>query len=218
MLAGMSPIDSWVSQLPEALYIIRYSMVAPESLSRRPEPHCTRDCTLCIIIILGSPHLGPGCSFALWLLPGEPRKLPASLHSCFLHCRCWTGSRDRCFHYQGRTLCGIIYGTTLTCMVSPEGVHDVGQARAVQAEPFWPPVPQGSGAIRQPEQSRASLVSGFCPSLGSRSHYPWPLPGPFWICTTLVFTLAISGNLSNFLEKHGNTSFRYSPQFHKGEG
>ncbi|XP_006023441.1 protein YIPF2 isoform X1 [Alligator sinensis] len=41
------------------------------------------------------------------------------------------------------------------------------------------------------------------------------LYGPFWICTTLVFTLAISGNLSNFLEKHGNTSFRYSPQFHK---
>lgn len=35
------------------------------------------------------------------------------------------------------------------------------------------------------------------------------LYGPFWICATLVFTLAFSGNLSNFLEKKG------SPSFHK---
>ncbi|KAJ6657718.1 hypothetical protein lerEdw1_002219 [Lerista edwardsae] len=35
--------------------------------------------------------------------------------------------------------------------------------------------------------------------------------GPFWICATLVFTLAFSGNLSNFLEK------KSSPSFHKGE-
>uniref|UniRef100_A0A670KFJ9 Protein YIPF n=1 Tax=Podarcis muralis TaxID=64176 RepID=A0A670KFJ9_PODMU len=35
------------------------------------------------------------------------------------------------------------------------------------------------------------------------------LYGPFWICATLVFTLAISGNLSSFQEKKG------SPQFHK---
>ncbi|KAH0628644.1 hypothetical protein JD844_010026 [Phrynosoma platyrhinos] len=41
------------------------------------------------------------------------------------------------------------------------------------------------------------------------------LYGPFWICATLVFTLAISGNLSNFLEKMGSPSFHYSPQFHK---
>ncbi|KAM6475599.1 protein YIPF2 [Python bivittatus] len=41
------------------------------------------------------------------------------------------------------------------------------------------------------------------------------LYGPFWICATLVFTLAISGNLSNFLEKRGSSSFHYSPQFHK---
>ncbi|XP_060546234.1 protein YIPF2 isoform X3 [Pantherophis guttatus] len=42
------------------------------------------------------------------------------------------------------------------------------------------------------------------------------LYGPFWICATLVFTLAISGNLSYFLEKRGSSSFHYSPQFHKG--
>ncbi|XP_061439367.1 protein YIPF2 [Rhineura floridana] len=41
------------------------------------------------------------------------------------------------------------------------------------------------------------------------------LYGPFWICATLVFTLAVSGNLSNFLEKKGSSSFQYSPQFHK---
>ncbi|XP_020647255.2 protein YIPF2 [Pogona vitticeps] len=41
------------------------------------------------------------------------------------------------------------------------------------------------------------------------------LYGPFWICTTLIFTLAISGNLSNFLEKMGSPYFHYSPQFHK---
>lgn len=44
-----------------------------------------------------------------------------------------------------------------------------------------------------------------------------PLVGPFWICATLIFTLAISGNLSYFLEKRGSSSFHYSPQFHKGE-
>lgn len=38
------------------------------------------------------------------------------------------------------------------------------------------------------------------------------LTGPFWICATLV-TLALSSNLSNFLEKMGSPSF----QFHKGE-
>ncbi|XP_062975137.1 protein YIPF2 [Elgaria multicarinata webbii] len=40
------------------------------------------------------------------------------------------------------------------------------------------------------------------------------LYGPFWICATLVFTLAISGSVSNFLEKMNNSS-SYSPQFHK---
>ncbi|XP_066474219.1 protein YIPF2 [Tiliqua scincoides] len=35
------------------------------------------------------------------------------------------------------------------------------------------------------------------------------LYGPFWICATLVFTLAFSGNLSHFLEK------KSSPSFHK---
>lgn len=40
--------------------------------------------------------------------------------------------------------------------------------------------------------------------------------GPFWICVTLVFSVAISGNLSTFLSEMGNLTFHYRPQFHKG--
>lgn len=40
--------------------------------------------------------------------------------------------------------------------------------------------------------------------------------GPFWICVTLVFTVAISGNLSTFLSELGEPSYHYRPQFHKG--
>ncbi|XP_005994230.1 protein YIPF2 isoform X2 [Latimeria chalumnae] len=41
------------------------------------------------------------------------------------------------------------------------------------------------------------------------------LYGPFWICATLVFTVAISGNLSNFLMHKGDPRYHYSPEFHK---
>ncbi|TNN27577.1 Protein YIPF1 [Liparis tanakae] len=41
------------------------------------------------------------------------------------------------------------------------------------------------------------------------------LYGPFWICVTLVFSVAISGNLSTFLSEMGNPSFHYRPQFHR---
>lgn len=41
-------------------------------------------------------------------------------------------------------------------------------------------------------------------------------PGPFWICVTLVFSLAISGNLSTFLNSLGSTHYHYRPQFHRG--
>ncbi|NXT58290.1 YIPF1 protein, partial [Pluvianellus socialis] len=40
------------------------------------------------------------------------------------------------------------------------------------------------------------------------------LYGPFWICATLVFALAISGNLSHLAEKRTAPAFRYSPHFH----
>ncbi|XP_034046048.1 protein YIPF2 [Thalassophryne amazonica] len=41
------------------------------------------------------------------------------------------------------------------------------------------------------------------------------LYGPFWICVTLVFSVTISGNLSTFLSKMGNSSYHYRPQFHR---
>lgn len=61
------------------------------------------------------------------------------------------------------------------------------------------------------------------------SMLPWPgknfiqvhlrknpdLYGPFWICTTLVFAIAISGNLSTFLRHFGDSNFKYTPEFRK---
>ncbi|KAG7460132.1 hypothetical protein MATL_G00217940 [Megalops atlanticus] len=41
------------------------------------------------------------------------------------------------------------------------------------------------------------------------------LYGPFWICATLVFSVAISGNLSTFLSKMGDPQYHYRPQFHR---
>lgn len=41
------------------------------------------------------------------------------------------------------------------------------------------------------------------------------LYGPFWICATLVFAIAISGNISNFLVHHGNPKYKYTPEFRK---
>lgn len=41
------------------------------------------------------------------------------------------------------------------------------------------------------------------------------LYGPFWICVTLVFSMAISGNLSGFLHMMGDPAFHYRPQFHR---
>ncbi|MBZ3890881.1 Protein YIPF1 [Sciurus carolinensis] len=40
-------------------------------------------------------------------------------------------------------------------------------------------------------------------------------PGPFWICATLVFAIAISGNLSNFLIHLGEKTYHYVPEFRK---
>ncbi|KAG9337397.1 hypothetical protein JZ751_028818 [Albula glossodonta] len=41
------------------------------------------------------------------------------------------------------------------------------------------------------------------------------LYGPLWICTTLVFSLAINGNLSTLLDLKGNHNDHYRLQFHK---
>jgi hypothetical protein len=39
--------------------------------------------------------------------------------------------------------------------------------------------------------------------------------GPFWICVTLVVTIAISGNLANYLIQVGEHNWTYD--FHKSE-
>lgn len=41
------------------------------------------------------------------------------------------------------------------------------------------------------------------------------LYGPFWICATLVFAIAISGNISNFLVHLGQPQYHYMPEFRK---
>lgn len=38
--------------------------------------------------------------------------------------------------------------------------------------------------------------------------------GPFWICATLVFTTAISGNLADYIAHAGDYQWTYD--FHKG--
>ncbi|KAJ8011028.1 hypothetical protein DPEC_G00053940 [Dallia pectoralis] len=41
------------------------------------------------------------------------------------------------------------------------------------------------------------------------------LYGPFWICATLVFVIAIGGNISDFLVYLGNPQYKYVPEFRK---
>ncbi|XP_077084996.1 protein YIPF1 isoform X2 [Siphateles boraxobius] len=41
------------------------------------------------------------------------------------------------------------------------------------------------------------------------------LYGPFWICATLVFAIAISGNICDFLVLKGQPKYKYVPDFRK---
>ncbi|KAG8237074.1 hypothetical protein J437_LFUL005181, partial [Ladona fulva] len=40
------------------------------------------------------------------------------------------------------------------------------------------------------------------------------LYGPFWICVTLVFTIAISGNLANYLQTAAQGNYHWKYEFH----
>lgn len=51
-------------------------------------------------------------------------------------------------------------------------------------------------------------------ALGAHRALP---PGPFWICATLAFVLAVTGNLTLVLAQRRDPSIHYSPQFHKGK-
>ena len=42
------------------------------------------------------------------------------------------------------------------------------------------------------------------------------IKGPFWITTTLIFTIAISGNIYSFLRNFG-TQIDWHTDFHKGK-
>ncbi|KAF6721608.1 Protein YIPF1 [Oryzias melastigma] len=66
------------------------------------------------------------------------------------------------------------------------------------------------------ERVRGSMMP--FPGRSFLKHYVRTSPdlyGPFWICVTLVFSMAISGNLSTFLSQTGNPEYHYRPQFHR---
>ncbi|KFO20947.1 Protein YIPF1 [Fukomys damarensis] len=78
--------------------------------------------------------------------------------------------------------------------------------------------------IRTPTGPYAELQAFECtqriPSVQTElplSSTPDPVDGhwPFWICATLVFAIAISGNLSNFLIHLGEKTYHYVPEFQK---
>jgi len=55
------------------------------------------------------------------------------------------------------------------------------------------------------------------PGVSYLQHYIKPNPdlyGPFWICVTLVFSIAISGNLANYLQVAGIRSYHWRYDFH----
>lgn len=55
------------------------------------------------------------------------------------------------------------------------------------------------------------------PGVSYLQHHIKPKPdlyGPFWICVTLVFTIAISGNLANYLQAAATRSYHWRYDFH----
>lgn len=55
------------------------------------------------------------------------------------------------------------------------------------------------------------------PGVSYLQHHIKPKPdlyGPFWICVTLVFTIAISGNLANYLQAATTRSYHWRYDFH----
>ncbi|XP_063228393.1 protein YIPF1 [Bacillus rossius redtenbacheri] len=55
------------------------------------------------------------------------------------------------------------------------------------------------------------------PGVSYLQHHIKPKPdlyGPFWICVTLVFTIAISGNLANYLQVAASKDYHWKYDFH----
>lgn len=45
---------------------------------------------------------------------------------------------------------------------------------------------------------------------------PKYFPGPFWICVTLVFTIAVSRNMASYLQFTEDKNYHWKYQFHTG--
>ena len=48
-----------------------------------------------------------------------------------------------------------------------------------------------------------------------RCKYCEQISGPFWVCTTLVFMIAIAGNIANYIQTQGH-DYQWAYDFHKG--
>jgi hypothetical protein len=40
------------------------------------------------------------------------------------------------------------------------------------------------------------------------------LYGPFWVCITLIFAIAISGNIANYFQSANNNNYHWKYEFH----
>ncbi|XP_057564879.1 protein YIPF2 isoform X5 [Hippopotamus amphibius kiboko] len=100
--------------------------------------------------------------------------------------RLWTGSKARCCPGLATTLYCTICGIGQTCTACTAGQHCHD----------WSELP---GGHRGDRTDRTGLLC--C--------------GPFWICATLAFVLAVTGNLTLVLAQRRDPSIHYSPQFHK---
>lgn len=66
------------------------------------------------------------------------------------------------------------------------------------------------------ERISNSMIPKRAPGNYLRSHISLnpDLYGPFWIQVTLIFSIAISGNIANYLQKSGGDSFKWHYNFH----
>ncbi|XP_037673892.1 protein YIPF2 isoform X2 [Choloepus didactylus] len=94
--------------------------------------------------------------------------------------------------------------------LGPFPLRVVGSHWQLPPAPGWPCPPQVLDRIR------GSLLPR--PGHNFVRHHLRNRPdlyGPFWICATLAFVLAVTGNLTLLLAQRRDPSIHYSPQFHK---
>lgn len=79
--------------------------------------------------------------------------------------------------------------------------------------------------MRLQQMPKVHWIITKCNKTGSLFHTQWRwylyfysllcCAGPFWICTTLVFTIAVAGNLANYFHDAGE-HYKWKYDFHKG--